>query len=290
MTHGLHARALGFVIAVQLVAPRLAAAQLPGTPEACDSAVTALQEGRRSGWAWSAVTLCDAPGAAAVAGAITAALTETDSVVLGWMMGASSQMRDAGIFNAAVGVASDQAASQPARVASLLAVLGQHNNDLGFQMNISWAALVSAPRDPSCGGLTAYIHPGYDYEGSLPVDYVSQAVQLFEALWDDPSESLVIRRLAECFRVIGINDAAPLVVDPDQLTLTYACGNKFAVENSGRYSALVTYRVVGAQDEGHLSVRPGIKRFFTTEEVGVVELLYEGEVVETHSNGGVPCP
>jgi PKD repeat protein len=80
------------------------------------------------------------------------------------------------------------------------------------------------------------------------------------------------------------------------LDLVYVCGNKFLVTNSTRSAVDLTYRVVGTNETGALTLRetPGGDPWFSeteleTVERGAVELYRNDELVARRRNQGLPC-
>jgi galactose oxidase len=80
------------------------------------------------------------------------------------------------------------------------------------------------------------------------------------------------------------------------LDLVYVCGNKFLVTNATRSSVHVTYRVVGTQETGSLTLvegpggDPGYSETeLETAEQGAVELYQNGERVARRVNEGLSC-
>ena len=80
------------------------------------------------------------------------------------------------------------------------------------------------------------------------------------------------------------------------LDLIYVCGNKFLATNSTRSAVNVTYRVVGTNETGALTLRetPGGDPWFSeaeleTVERGAVELYRNEERVARKRNQGLPC-
>ena len=80
------------------------------------------------------------------------------------------------------------------------------------------------------------------------------------------------------------------------LDLVYVCGNKFLATNSTRAAVKVTYRVVGTNETGTLTLRetpdgdPGFSETeLQTVERGSVELYRNDERVARRRNQGLPC-
>ncbi|MBK6424403.1 MAG: hypothetical protein IPI38_00470 [Gemmatimonadetes bacterium] len=87
--------------------------------------------------------------------------------------------------------------------------------------------------------------------------------------------------------------ATPLL--PNALTMSYRCGNRFRIRNSGDIRVKVTYAVVGAAESKTFAVAvPAAGQsfkdtYFTTSATGTVQLSYNGTVVQTKANEGTVC-
>jgi galactose oxidase len=80
------------------------------------------------------------------------------------------------------------------------------------------------------------------------------------------------------------------------LDLVYVCGNKFLATNSSSSTLDVTYRVVGTQETGGITLDKGqggdpghSEAELETSARGVVELYYKDELVARRQNEGLPC-
>ncbi len=78
--------------------------------------------------------------------------------------------------------------------------------------------------------------------------------------------------------------------------LVYLCGNKFLVTNSTKLSVHVEYRVLGTNETGSLTLRPGpnedpgfSETELETKEQGMVELYQAGERVTRRPNRATSC-
>ena len=85
--------------------------------------------------------------------------------------------------------------------------------------------------------------------------------------------------------------------DSDQpIRLTYVCGNRFLVANAYSVPVSVTYRVVGTEEEGTVTIAAApaddpafSESLIETRQRGTVELFFNRTRVRTRENGGVPC-
>jgi PKD repeat protein len=89
---------------------------------------------------------------------------------------------------------------------------------------------------------------------------------------------------------------APETSTQTPLDLVYVCGNKFLAINATTAAVQVTYRVVGTDESGSLTLRPGTEddeghseTELKTAEQGVVELYRDEERVARRRNNGLPC-
>jgi hypothetical protein len=81
----------------------------------------------------------------------------------------------------------------------------------------------------------------------------------------------------------------PERVPTSAITLTYVCGDKFRVSNSGAFWIEVSYRVQNTTETGEFSVGPQSFRDLVTENTGLVILSYMGQDIRERANAGVPC-
>lgn len=85
-------------------------------------------------------------------------------------------------------------------------------------------------------------------------------------------------------------------VNFDAILLSYVCGTDFAVRNENPDEVQVTYQVIGTAEQGDLTLPapPAGSTFsetlFSTQNVGTVQLLYQGSEIVEVANGGVSCP
>jgi len=80
------------------------------------------------------------------------------------------------------------------------------------------------------------------------------------------------------------------------IDLVYVCGNKFMVTNANQMPIEVTYRVVGTDETGSLTLSPGSggdPAYSETELVttarGAVQLYHEDQLITERQNEGLPC-
>jgi galactose oxidase len=83
----------------------------------------------------------------------------------------------------------------------------------------------------------------------------------------------------------------------ETIDLTYACGNKFLVNNHNSFVIEVTWRVRGADEEGVRVLPPApaadpgfSETVVETTRDGTLELYVEGQRVRSHPNDARPCP
>src|SRR6476661_4311692 len=80
------------------------------------------------------------------------------------------------------------------------------------------------------------------------------------------------------------------------IDLVYICGNKFLATNETLNTVDVTYRVAGTDEQGQLTLRPGVEEEpgyseteLATRERGPVELYQNDELVVRRRNEGTGC-
>lgn len=84
-------------------------------------------------------------------------------------------------------------------------------------------------------------------------------------------------------------------VDVEKIVLSYVCGTRFSARNENAGDVAVTYQVIGTAEQGNLTLPTPVapatfsETFFETQNVGTVQLLYSGAVIEETTNQGTPC-
>ena len=83
----------------------------------------------------------------------------------------------------------------------------------------------------------------------------------------------------------------------EPLDLVYVCGNKFLATNSTLATVQLEYRVIGTDESGSITLRPGVaegdqswsETELETRERGVVELYQDDQRVARRRNEAIPC-
>ena len=142
-------------------------------------------------WALGVVWNCRDAGPA-LAAALTAARTSADTAYLHALTAPFIQLRDGHVFEAALSVAGDRAASQPARVAAIRTLMYAVRPG-GY---VDPAALPN-PSTVNCFGMPSP-HSEVLNGAPLPSDYLAQVRALMWQIQNDTSEAAGIRHSANC--------------------------------------------------------------------------------------------
>jgi hypothetical protein len=286
---GHFARTIVPALAVAL-APLAARAQVipdpPPTPSECRAIVAAIGPANPDGKGWYRIGECGAKGIAALRGALWSARRNTDSLYLPSLIGTARRVRHARIFEIARKVATAPSTTNDARIMGLLVLLNQYDESLSPPFDESWAKTTSVPGGIACRLLS--VTDVFQLQaGALPADSLERIAETTEALMVR-NYSAAVRDLAGCVRDM-ISEDLPLAVPKSAITLTYLCGNKFRVANSGPFGVTVAYKVVGTDDESDLSLRAGQTLDFYTFYRGTLHLTYQNRVIRRQRNRDVKC-
>ena len=78
--------------------------------------------------------------------------------------------------------------------------------------------------------------------------------------------------------------------------LSYVCGNQFLITNAYSVPVSVTYRVLDSEEDGAADLSPApaedpafSDRLIETRTRGVVQLFFDGKLVDSSTNEGTPC-
>jgi len=145
----------------------------------------------REEWALGIVWNCRDAGPV-LATRLTDARASTDSAYLNALTAPLIQIRDGQVFAAGLALAGDRAASLPARVAAIRAVM--YAVRPGGYVN---PAALADPRAVNCFG-TPSPHSEVLNGAPLPSDYLDQARALMSRIASDHSEAEGIRHAAQC--------------------------------------------------------------------------------------------
>jgi len=267
----------------------LHAQRIPGPPPTaaeCSAAVTALAAAERWGSSWGRIPECGVEGGLAIANALNAVKTVTDSIYLRYLLGAASSIRDGNVWQAAITLSGDKTATLEARVIGLLVLLNQHDVMAALRLDLSWNQLMTVPR-ATCR-FASDLHAAYLSDNSLPRGAVIRAAAHFDAVEEDFTNPAVVRTVAECARVL-LRDEVPETVDPALIRLSYVCDTKFRVTNLSSKWIDVSYQVRNTDEHGDYAVGPQSEEMIWTDEIGTVVLFYLGKAIRTAANGGTAC-
>jgi hypothetical protein len=257
----------------------------PPTEAACTAAAQALEAGQRSGW--EILPACTG-GGLALGSALRGARLETDSLYLARIFGASSSVRNSAVHDAAIALVADQAASPQARVVGALVGLTQFEGNFTVTFRRTWNSVLTEAAGAKCPVTARNVDEPYLTAAALPSDYLARFGTALEAAYRSATAPAVVRDVARCVREL-IADSLPIRVADSALNLTYICGNRFRVRNSGLEAASVRYDVYQTPDSGALFVNAGQDVFFTTESSGTTRLFYFDRLIRTKANGNTVC-
>jgi hypothetical protein len=278
-------RHLLFLVAL-LASPHAASAQI--TAAECSAQVSAIQTRAADMRGWERIAECGSSGGQAIASAIRAARTSTDSIYLKNLITAASRIRESNVFQAALDIADDPGATVPARVTALVVLLAQYSNAFTLFPRHSWQSLVSVPLSPGCG-ISTFSANSYLSDVGLPAHAYDQIASHAEALAANASAPPVVRTLARCVR-LSVLAAVPDTVDLALISFDYVCATKYRVHNGGTKWIDVTYQLYHVAEHSDLSVAPGGDVTFFTDAGYGVALYYRGQLIRDAQNGQTQCP
>jgi len=111
---------------------------------------------------------------------------------------------------------------------------------------------------------------------------------LLDRIRNDPSEPLLLRKLANCLRPV-VADSIPLQVDLSNLTLSNVCGTRFMVHNGTTNRLSFQLEVIGSTETFQLTAKAGEDLSVTADDTGSIRLIYDGQPIRQAANGS-PCP
>jgi hypothetical protein len=151
-----------------------------------------------SEWAYEYVSRCGKEGAAAIAQAMLAAAEETERAEWEKLTTAGFYVRDAGIFDAALSVSRNPAASTTARVYSMKVLV----QSLSPGTTLTYDDLTRGPTARRvCFGTGPGLHHEVEEVSPLPSDYRERARAAMARLAEDPAQEFAIRQAARCVTV-----------------------------------------------------------------------------------------
>ena len=275
------------LLLVAACTPRVGQAQLyatPATATECNAAISALKAKTPpapGSDAWWVATRCGATGGSALASAATKLAATADTAQLRDAELALGDIRDAAVFQSVKSLATNTSATTPARIMALRVLLAQHTGSLHLPTPIRLS-----PDGQRC--VPEIIARDATYSGaSLPVEHAQQAFAAAKQVANS-SAPADVRLVARCVKE-AYAAFVPPDVNPSLLRLTYVCGNKFRVQNPNADWADVRYDVEGTDDSGEHEVPPNGEITIETVKKGTTRLYYNGQLVQSLSNGGTTC-
>lgn len=150
------------------------------------------------GW----LLLCGARGGVTAASIIRTLRASPDTILLERFVGGFAAFRDSAVFNAALEVAGDRAASTPARIHAFRALFVLRTGEFWVGYPEMLAYDETGPGGPiaSCGrGVNmADTAPSWYNGGPLPADFQRRIGQLASRVFRDTSEPLHVRSASRC--------------------------------------------------------------------------------------------
>jgi hypothetical protein len=270
------------------------AAQIGGPPSAaqCSEWLAGLAAGGAT--ALEAVTYGNAPacpGAAPVlAQAVRGARALSDTAYLGRLASAAGEVRDIGIFTAALEIADDGAAANAGRVMALMVTVAQLGSGQDLE-GYTRPELFTQPVSASVGCGFALASEAFTADHGLPADADRRAARVIDRIVREREPALV-QNLARCART-SIAADVPLQVDVAKVKVDYVCGSEYRVQNHSGSTLLLNLAVTGNDGVTRTSAvsAPGIGGWtrFVAPATGTLQMTYDGQPVATVANGGRRC-
>ena len=252
----------------------------------CNAAVASLNAGQHTG-AWEFIGSCGQTGKTALVNALGAMRLETDSIYLKKLVAVGSSIRDPGVLAAAQQVASDNAATIPARMTGLLVLIGQYDSAVGLPMRYSWLQFTTVPSGPGCR-IRRMEDADYTQAAPMPSGFVGSIAATVEQIAGNTQTPKVVRDFSGCLRSLLANQI-PQTVSPSSIATTYLCANKFRVTNSGSIPASGTYQVENTIERGDVAIPSNGSVQIVTIATGAITIAFPGFTTVPVANAGISC-
>lgn len=191
-------------VALALVLPSCASAQATSMSDSvyvrnrCRLAVQVITTGRpdpHAEWAYEYVRMCGREGAAAITRAMESAVASPDRSDWERLTISTFYVRDAGIFEAALGVSKNAAASTTARVYSMKILIQL----LSPGTTLTYDDLTRGPAAQRvCFGTGPGSHHEVEEVSPLPGDYRDRVIAELGTVAEDAAHDSAIRQAATC--------------------------------------------------------------------------------------------
>lgn len=122
----------------------------------------------------------------------------------------------------------------------------------------------------------------------MPGNYLAAIVRRADSIAADNSESSVLRDMGRCLRSALSAEVPAALANPSWFTMTYVCGNRFTVHNSGTSGVSLTYDVDGTAERGTVAAVVGNSMLLTNDE-GTARLYLDGRLIQTAANAHTAC-
>lgn len=225
----------------------------------------------------------------AVASVVSRFRTADDLALLRVVWAPTVTLADAEVMAAARDIALDAAASDLARA---------------FALRALWRLIdVGANADPvdmlqgKCGAVMLDLRMGLG--APLPANYQEQVLETRASIVGDATASANIRRAAACVvNGTAVTQQGPpiVTVQPDRVTITYVCGNRFLIRSPMRFPLHVTWDIEGTTARGKilLPAAPDVDGGYTSTEIdagvqGTLRVFFQGTEIVRQANGNSAC-
>lgn len=235
-----------------------------------------------------------APTGPELAGKLRMLRASSDTSALQQVLADAAAITDSSIYNAAHEIGADASASPEARITSLGVLLAYERN--GFY--VWYSGLAATPgSNEYCVGVGGRSDFHSIPRTPLPSDYHARTLQVATAVLSDSGTPSALRNAARCVLIAYETRRAAVPVDSSLIQLVYVCGNRFTIRNGNTRVVTVGYQVVGSSERWNslgVAARPDSLSYgetpLRTQATGPVQLLYNGQVIQTVANGGTTCP
>lgn len=259
----------------------------PPTAAQCDSAVALAQSDLHSFFTDSPIASCGVTGARAIAAALPRMSTEQDPSLLS-SVSATSGMRDASIFGAAISLAGNSGATPDSRFAAIL-ILAQQELGVGAAlMPSSDSSGLAAFADTSVFCAVAAGDTTFTSGDPLPGNHLDQTKATVGALAQNSAVTPALRRAAKCLR----NQFSPPIlpsIDPSLIHGSYICGTRFKVTNNSPLTVELGFEIPSVEPRATFMAAAGHETTFSTEYYGTVRLYYGDQLLQSLSNANTKC-
>lgn len=257
------------------------------TAAQCDSAAALARSDPRTFFTDSPISSCGLRGARAIAAVLPRMSTEQDAWLLG-AVAATSGIRDASIFAAAIALTRNSAATSESRFAAIQVLAQQELGSGAGVMPSSGASGLSGFADTTvlCAVVTGdtTIVSG----DPLPRNHLAQTTATTGALAQNPTVTPALRRAARCLR----NRFSPPLLPPIEASRihgSYVCDTRFKVVNTTPVTLELGFEIRGVESRRTFMAAAGRETVFSTGHYGTVTLSYGDQLLQSIGNDHMRC-